>query len=83
MTTIINFITTNFTSSTPYSAISNGMAVISIVLLLAVLIELVLMDAYQKPQGVQRTHVFGIVLVPLFIIMAVVIFLRMAQILEI
>ena len=82
MTTIINYITTNFTSSTPYSAISNGMAVISIVLLLALLIEKVLLDAYEDNSTKNNPQVFLVVLLPFLFVLVTVVFLRMAQILQ-
>lgn len=82
MTTIINQITTNFTSSTPYNAISNGMAAIAVVLLLALLTEKVLLDAYEDKPSRQHSPAFMIVMLPFFIVMAVMVFLRMAQILH-
>jgi hypothetical protein len=82
MTTIINTITTTFITSTPYSAISNGMAVISVLLLLAILVEKVLLDAYEDQATERRTLAFLVVIVPFSIVLVVVIYLRMAQILE-
>ena len=82
MTTIINYITTNFTSSTPYSAISNGMAVISIVLLLGLLIEKVLLDAYEDNSTKNNPQVFLVVLLPFLFVLVTIVFLRMAQILQ-
>jgi hypothetical protein len=82
MTTIINYITTNFTSSTPYSAISNGMAIISVALLVVLLIEKVLLDAYEDKVVEYRTKAFVSTILPLLIVLAIVVFLRMAQILH-
>jgi hypothetical protein len=82
MTTIINFITTNFTSSSPYSAISNGMAVISVALLLTILIEKVLLDAYEDRSIEYKTPAFLIIILPFLFVLVIVVFLRMAQILH-
>ncbi len=82
MTTIINYITTNFSSSTPYSAISNGMAVITVILLLVLLVEKVMFDAYEDRPIEHKTQAFLIVILPFLIAMSVVIFLRVAQILN-
>jgi hypothetical protein len=82
MTTIINYVTTNFTGSTPYGAISNGMATIAAVLLLGLLIEKVLLDAYEGRLIEHRTHAFMVVIAPFIIVMAVIVYLRVAQILK-
>jgi hypothetical protein len=82
MTTIINYITINFTSSNQYSAISNGMAVIAVILLLVFLVEKVLFDAYENGPIKHKTQAFLIVTLPFLIAMTVAIFLRMAQILK-
>lgn len=82
MTTIINYITTNFTSSSPYSAISNGMAIICVVLLVVLLVEKVLLDAYEDRAIEYKTQAFITMLVPLLIVLATVVFLRVAQILH-
>ncbi len=82
MSTIINYVTLNFTNSSKYSAISNGMAVITVILLLVLLIEKVMFDAYEDRPIEHKTQAFLIVILPFLIAMSVVIFLRVAQILN-
>jgi hypothetical protein len=82
MTSIINYITTNFTSSSPYSAISNGMAVICVALLVVLLVEKVLLDAYEDRATEHKTQAFISSILPLIIVLAIVMFLRVAQILN-
>ncbi len=82
MSTIVNYVTLNFTNSSKYSAISNGMALIAVVLLLIFLVEKVMFDAYEDRPIEHRTQAFLIVTLPFLIAMAVVIFLRVAQILR-
>ncbi len=82
MTTIVNYVTLNFTNASKYSAITNGMAIIAIVLLLIFLIEKVMFDAYEDRPIEHKTQAFLIIILPFLIAMTMVIFLRMAQILN-
>jgi hypothetical protein len=58
------------------------MAVISIVLLLALLIEKVLLDAYEDNSTKNNPQVFLVVLLPFLFVLVTIVFLRMAQILQ-
>ncbi len=82
MTTIINLITTNYARLSPYRALTDGMAVLAVVVLLTLLVEKVLFDAYEGKPIEYKTNAFLVVTLPLLIVMAAVIFLRMAQILH-
>ncbi len=82
MTTIVNFVTTNFISSTSYGAITDGISVMLVGLLLIFLIEKVLIDAYEGKPNENNTLAFTVVIVPFLIVLAVVIVLRMAQVLH-
>ncbi len=82
MTTILNSFTTLYARSSPYRPLTDGMAVIAAVLLLIFLIEKVLLDAFEGKPVEYKTQVFAVVVVPFLFVMASVIFLRMAQILN-
>ncbi len=58
------------------------MAIISVALLLVLLIEKVLLDAYENKPIEHRTPAFMTVILPLIIVLAIVVFLRVAQILK-
>lgn len=80
MTTIINVITTQYAGSSPYNILSDGMAVISVALLLTLLIEKVLLDAYEDRSIETRTKAITIIMVPMLFVLVTVVFLRLAQI---
>jgi len=82
MTTIINIITTTFLSSSSNGAVYDEIAVIAVTLLLTLLIEKVLLDAYEGRPIEYKTHAFSIVILPLLFVMVVIAFFRIAQILH-
>ncbi len=82
MTTIVNYVTSNFVSSTSYGAITNGIAVMVVLVLLVLLIEKVLIDAHEGRPNEKRTLAFTMVIIPMLCVMLVVIVLRVAQVLH-
>lgn len=82
MSTIVNFVTSNFISSTSYGAVTDGISAMIFGLLFIFLIEKVLIDAYEGKPNENNTLAFTLVILPLLIVAAVVIVLRMAQILH-
>ncbi len=82
MTTIINFITTNYARSSPYRPLTDGMAVLAAILLISLLVEKIMLDAYEGKPIEYKTKAFVTVTLPLLIILGAVLFLRMAQILH-
>ncbi len=82
MTTLINSVTTNFINSTPKSVIFGAVAVIAVVLLLALLIAKVLIDAYGGKASEYKIHTFAIVILTFLFVMGKVIFERIAQVLH-
>lgn len=82
MSTIVNFVTSNFIFSTSYGAVTDGISVMIFGLLFIFLIEKVLIDAYEGKPDENNTLAFTLVILPFLIVVAVVIVLRMAQILH-
>jgi hypothetical protein len=82
MSTLVNSFITKFIAASPHGALTNGMAVIAVVMLLTLLVEKVLLDAYEGRPIEHKTPAFAIVTLPLLFVMAVVILLRLAQILH-
>ncbi len=82
MTTIVNFVTSNFITSTSYGAITDGISLIVVIILLITLIEKVLIDAYEGKPNERKTIAFTIGILPLLFVMFIVIILRMAQVLH-
>lgn len=82
MTSIINFITTWFETSHTYGSLYGGVAVFSVVLLVVLLVERVLLEAHEgRPVG-DKAQVFTIVIWPLLFVMVVVMYFRVAQVLN-
>ncbi len=82
MTTIVNFVTSNFVSSTSYGAITNGISFLVLGILLVMLVEKVLLDAYEGKPNEHRTSAFTMIILPMLLVMLVVIGLRVAQVLH-
>ncbi len=82
MTTFINYIIYRFLSSSNFGALTDGIAVIVAAILLILLIEKVLLDAYEGKSIENKTEAFTIITVPLLFVMSVIVFLRIAQILH-
>ncbi len=82
MTTFVNFVTANFVSSTSYGAITNGISVLAVVILLTMLVEKVLIDAYEGRPNEQRSVGFTSIIIPMLCVMLVIIVLRVAQVLH-
>jgi hypothetical protein len=82
MTNVITFITTNFVTLFTEVVLSDWVAVSVSVLLLILLIEKVLVDAYEGKPIESKTNRFMIVVVPLLFVMAIIVLFRLAQILS-
>ncbi len=82
MTTIINSVITNYITTSSYSVILDGVAVMVIGILLVLLVEKVMLDAYEGTPHEQNTMAFTTVILPLLFVMMIVIVLRMAQVLH-
>jgi hypothetical protein len=82
MTSIVNFITSRFISSSGYGAISNGIGLLVIGIMLTLLIERVLVDAYSGKPDEKRGLAFTVTILPLLFMMLIVIGLRVAQVLH-
>ncbi len=82
MTTIVNFVTSNFVSSTNYGAITDGIALVVVFILLVMLIEKVIIDAYEGKPNERKSIAYTTVILPMSCVMLVVILLRVAQVLH-
>lgn len=68
--------------SNAFGAISNHLGLIAVALLLALLIERVLLDAYASERLGKRLQIFNIATFPLLIAFAVFVLMRFIQILQ-
>ena len=82
MTAILNNVINQYISSSAYGAISTSLGVIAVVLLLVLLIERVLLDAYFGERSRKRLWVFNIATLPLLLAFAVIVIMRFIQILQ-
>ena len=82
MTAILNNLINQQISSSAYGAISTSLGVIAVVLLIVLLIERVLLDAYAGERLGERLRVFNIAVLPLLIALAVIVTMRFIQILQ-
>ena len=82
MTAILNNVINQQVSSSAYGAISTSLGVIAVVLLLVLLIERVLLDAYFGERLGKRLRVFNIATLPLLLAFAVIVIMRFIQILQ-
>ena len=82
MTAILNNLINQQISSSAYGAISTSLGVIAVVLLIVLLIERVLLDAYAGDRLGERLRVFNIAVLPLLIALAVIVTMRFIQILQ-
>ncbi len=82
MTTLVNQITVQFTSAEHYGAVSNGIAVLAVGLLVLLLVERVLLEAKEgRPVG-YRMSAFNMLIWPMVLVMGLTVVLRAAQILH-
>lgn len=82
MTTIVNFVTSHFVSSTNYGAITDGISLIVVFILLVLLIEKVIIDAYEGKPNERKSMAYTMVIIPMSCVMVVIILLRVAQVLH-
>lgn len=82
MTAILNNVINQQISSSAFGAISTSLGVIAVVLLLVLLIERVLLDAYAGERLGERLRAFNIAVLPLLIALAVIVIMRFIQILQ-
>jgi hypothetical protein len=82
MTAILNNVINQHISSSAFGAISTYLGLIAVVLLLLLLIERVLLDAYIGERLGKRLRVFNIATLPLLIAFAVIVIMRFIQILQ-
>jgi hypothetical protein len=82
MTTITNFITTKYLSSSSYGTIIGGISVLVIALLIVLLVEKVLLDAYEGNPKEKQTITFTVVILPLIFALVITSILRIAQVLH-
>ncbi len=83
MTTIVNYFITNYINAHPIGALSSGIAIVVALLLLSLLAEKVLLDAYEGKPIEYKTQAFAIVILPLLFTMGFVVIVRLAQILHV
>ncbi len=81
MSTFVNSFITRYIATSPQGALTNGMAVIAVGVLITLLVEKVLYDAYEGKPIDHKTPAFAATILPLLFVMAVVVLLRLAQIL--
>ncbi len=82
MSTLINLTTTLSINTPLYGALSDGIAIISIVLLLILLVERILLEAYEGDTAKGKTYAFTVLIWPLLFVVATTTFLRFAQVLH-
>jgi hypothetical protein len=82
MTVILNTIVNQQILSSAFGAISNELGLIAVVLLLALLVERVLLDAYAGERWGERLRVFNTATLPLLIALAVIVIMRFIQVLQ-
>ena len=82
MTILGNLIPSNFISATGSGSVTDGISILLVGILLILLVEKVVIDAYKGKPDECRTVAFTMVIIPLLFVMLVVIVLRMAQILH-
>ncbi len=82
MSTFTNQVIANFALSQSFAALSEGIAVVVAIVLLVLLIEKVMLDAYEGKSDENKTYGFTLIIFPLIFVMVAVTFMRMAQILH-
>lgn len=80
MSAFVNKTITRLIQTSPYGALSNGIAVVMVVLLLVLLAEKVLLDAYHGPEGSNRTRGFNLAVWPLLFALVIFTVMRFIQI---
>ncbi len=81
MSTFINKTIIHFINSGRYGAITTGVAVIAAILLLILLIEKVLFDAYHGDQKAEKTNNFRVGIWPLLFTLAMLTVMRFLELL--
>lgn len=82
MTVFTNQTILNFANSPTGSALTNGMGLIMAALLVLLLVDKIVLDAYEGKPDESRTGVFAIVIPPLALTMIVIGILRIMQVLK-
>ena len=82
MTSTLNPVTLTTIASSAYGALSTGLDVIVVVLLLAFLVEKELMRSLGGPRMVERLRAFDIAIAPLLLVLALIVVMRFAQLLH-
>lgn len=82
MTAFLNYTVIHQIYSNAFGAISNQLGLIVVVLLLVLLIERVLLDAYGSENLGKQVQIFNIATFPLLIAFAVIVLMRFIQILH-
>lgn len=70
-------------ASNKYGALTTGLGAVVVVVLLVLLIERSLMEAYGGSRQARRGRAFNSAVVPLFIVFGLIALLRMAQLLHV
>lgn len=81
MTTLVNQIINNYAFSSPGGALTDGMAVIVAILVIALLIEKIVLDSYEGKPIEYKTRAFAVVIAPLLFSVVIIGILRIAQVL--
>ncbi len=82
MTAYFNQTISRFISTSSFSVFSNGIAVFVVFVMLAMVIEKVLLDAYEGNPNEKKTLAFTIGILPMFYVIVILAILRAAQILH-
>jgi len=82
MTATITEVTHHIVDPSGYGALSTGIGVIGLLLLILLLIEQVLLQAYGGELYPYRARSLNVAIMPLLILLVLFVFLRFAQLLE-
>ncbi len=82
MSAYFNQSISSFINSSSFSVFNNGIAVLVVAIMLVLVIEKVLLDAYEGNPDEKKSLVFTIGIVPMFFVMVILAILRAAQILH-
>jgi hypothetical protein len=80
MSAYINNTITKLIQSSAYGSLSNGIAVVAVVLLLFLLTEKVLLEAYQGKTNTRKTQGFNLAIWPLLFSLVIFTVMRFMQI---
>ena len=82
MTATITAVTLRIVDLSGYGALTTGIGVIGLMLLIILLVEQVLLQAYGGEQYPRRASSLNVAIMPLLILLVLFIFLRFAQLLD-